>query len=231
MIKLKPLVNSCELVLKPVLPLPYKSCPICLKHVETSASSCAVCFYPFNNRQFFSTFDIEDYHRYSFIDSGKAHAYFAKNALLNPCSFCGSSYILSHETLHILDRSYPAHHELSNQFKDSIRCEVFYLSCSGCTFSSPYLYLYEFYIAYQFLIDAWFELNSRLPLIKYSELRLPEWSINNALLKKLKRYAADYLKNHTPQQSLFDVSRSDILGNMAEMYFMAGQERQGGHYV
>jgi hypothetical protein len=202
MITIPPITNPKELVLKTIAQ-PIKTCAICLKPADCiTASFCAGCLYPYNNQQAFSPFDYFDYLQYSEVNSIKAQEFFIKTAVLNPCTFCGGDALFQKNSLvSIYERYYPAFENTPVKYKDTLRSEVFYIGCNGCTFATEYLYLYQFYAFYGYLIEAWNNGESRLQLIKYCDLRLPDWAINYQLLKTLKKYAAQYLQNL--QQSLF----------------------------
>ncbi len=230
MISLPPVVAHKDLVLKKISQ-PIKSCAICFKPPHSlNASSCADCLYPYDNQQFFSAFDYFDYLEYQAVNSSKARNFFINNADLKPCAFCGGDSVLQSKSISIYDRYYPAEKNECPKYKDSLSVELFYLTCTGCTFSTEYLYLYEFYVFYHALINAWNNGKSRLPLIKYSDLRLPEWSINFQLLKTVKKYAAEYQEKFSPQQSLFDdpppLSKQQqaavTLANMLNLYALYG---------
>jgi hypothetical protein len=203
MITFSPIFKSQDLILKSV-PQLAKTCAICLKPADSFlAVSCADCLYPYDNQQFFSAFDYFEYLQYSAVSSIKAHDFFIKTAVLNPCAFCGADAVLQDKSFSIYERYYPAFEKEPVKYKDTLRTEVFYLGCTGCIFETEYLFLYQFYAFYQYLIEAWNDGKSRLPLIKYSDLRLPDWSMNYQLLKTIKKYAVDYQEKFNPQQSLF----------------------------
>lgn len=230
MINLPPVVDYHDFILKKI-PEFSKSCTLCFKPPHSfNASSCADCLYPYDNQQFFSAFDYFDYLQYQAVNSNKARDFFISNAVLNPCAFCGGDSILQSKSISLYHRYYPAEKNQRPKYKDSLSLELFYLTCTGCTFSTPYLYLYEFYAFYHALIDAWNNGKSRLPLIKYADLRLPDWSINYQLLKTIKKHAAEYQQKFKPQQSLFDdpapltkQQRAAIaLENMHQFYILHG---------
>ena len=203
MITLSSIVSFKDLILKPVHQ-PLKTCPICLKTTESLvAVSCAGCLYPYDNQHTFLPFYYFEYLQYSAVNSVKAHDFFIQNAALNPCLFCGADAVLQDKLISMYERYYPADNNTSAKYKDTLRAEAFFIGCTGCTFATEYLFLYQFYGFYDYLIDAWNSGKSRLNLIRYSDLRLPDWAINYQLLKTLKKYAADYQEKFNPQFSLF----------------------------
>ncbi len=159
---------------------------------------CLDCLYPYDNHQALIHFDYDDYRRYSQVNLDKALAHFLANSILNTCVFCGAAPVLQFKLVYLYDR-YQA-----DKFIGSLVPFAFYVSCTGCTLATPLLYLYQFYAYFSLLIDAWNVGESRLPLIKYIDLRLPEWSINYQLLKAIKKYASEYQQRFKSQQSLFD---------------------------
>lgn len=207
MITFNPLVDYKNLVLK-TIPQPFKTCALCLKPADSITSSfCAGCLYPYNNQQAFSQFDYFDYLQYSSVNPIKAQELFIKTAVLNPCTFCGGEAVFQNTLFLIYDRYYPAFENTPATYKDTLRTEAFYIGCNGCTFATEYLFLYQFYGFYEYLSEAWNNGNSRLQLIKYRDLRLPDWSVNYQLLKMLKKYAAEYQEKFNSQLSLFPESQ------------------------
>jgi hypothetical protein len=229
MIAFSSIVSFKDLILKPVHQ-PFKTCSICLKTTDSLAVlSCAGCLYPYDNQHSFLHFDYFEYLQYSAVNSIKAHNFFMQNSALNPCVFCGSDAVLQDKLISLYERYYPADNNASAKYKDTLRAEAFFIGCTGCTFATEYLFLYQFYGFYDYLTEAWNSGKSRLNLIRYSDLRLPDWAINYQLLKTLKKYAADYQERFSPQLSLFsDVPKPASLSkrqaaaialqNMCELY-------------
>ena len=197
MITFSPLDESKNLILKKIVH-PFW-CALCLKSPDSEAVEfCPSCRYPYDNNQSLFLFDYEQYSQYRHVNSLKAQSFFSANAVLNGCSFCGGDAVLQTKTIALYERYKP-----DGFFNDSITLEAFYLICTGCTFSTPLLWLYEFYAAYWSLIDAWNMGKSRLSLIKYTDLRLPDWAINFRLLDRIKKYARQYEQRFQPQNDLF----------------------------
>ncbi len=209
MIKFRPVVNQKDLILQKRQSLLGKYCLVCCEEIPATSINelCPHCGYPYEKFAECLGYDYSDHLQFFNVNLTKALDLFNRNYLwqLNPCAFCGADAVLLDKRIALYDRYYPDVNDLTKagEFKDTLYSDVLYLSCTGCTFSTPYLHLYQFHFYRDWLSEAWDTAQSRLPLIKYIELWLPDWSLNNFILKRIKAYVAAYQERFKPQQDLF----------------------------
>jgi len=198
---------ASELILQKRPPLQYKHCMVCCERVPITAINelCPSCGYPYQKFDSCLSYLYSEHLKYFKVGLTEVVELFNTKylSLLNPCAFCGSDALLDSQCIQLFDRYYPDDSGKAGEFKDTLSSHVLFLHCTGCTFSTPYLYLYQFYAFYDWLIEAWDMGQSRLPVVKYVELDLPEWSLNNFILKGIKKYAAQYQEKFKPQQDIF----------------------------